>query len=203
MLGQAATAGIDTCLPLLLPAICFLETTPMTHLNPPVGAHDHAQGPENAPVTLTEYGDFQCPDCGDAYPVVQQMQQMFGERLRFVFRNFPLNDIHPYAEHAAEAAEAAGAQGKFWPMHDTLFTHQRALHDPQLAQYAQQAGADPAAVTQALADGTFAKRVGEDLQSGERSGVQGTPTFYINGIRFDGDWTSDEFPAALRAAGAR
>ncbi len=175
----------------------------MTHLNPPVGAHDHAQGAENAPVTLTEYGDFQCPDCGDAYLVVQQMQQELGERLRFVFRNFPLNDIHPYAEHAAEAAEAAGAQGKFWPMHDLLFAHQNALHDPQLARHAQQAGADPAAVTQALADGTFASRVGEDLQSGERSGVQGTPTFYINGVRFDGDWTSGEFPAALRAAGAR
>jgi len=172
----------------------------MIHLTPPVGAHDHAQGSDHAPVTLVEYGDFQCPDCGYAHPVVQQLQQEFGDSLCFVYRNFPLNDMHPYAEHAAEAAEAAGAQGKFWPMHDTLFTHQHALHDPQLAQYAQKAGADPAAVTQALAEGTFASRVGEDLADGERSGVQGTPTFYINGVCFDGDWISDEFPAALRDA---
>lgn len=175
----------------------------MTHLTPPIGPHDHVQGPENAPITLVEYGDFQCPDCGDAHPVVKQMQQEFGESLRFVYRNFPLNDIHPYAEHAAEAAEAAGAQGKFWPMHDLLYAHQRALHDPQLAEYAQQAGADPAAVTQALADGTFAPRVGEDLAGGERSGVQGTPTFYVNGIRFDGNWSSGELSLALQEAGAR
>ncbi len=175
----------------------------MTTLNPPPDAHDHAQGPDHAPITLTEYGDFQCPDCGDAYPMVKQLQREFGARLRFVYRSFPLNDIHPCAEHAAEAAEAAGAQGMFWPMHDTLYAHQHALHDPQLAQYAQQAGADPAAVTRALADGTFAARVGEDLKSGERSGVQGTPTFYINGVRFDGDWSSGELEAALRDAGAR
>ncbi len=172
-------------------------------LTPPVSARDHAQGNDTAPLTLVEYGDYQCPDCGDAYPVVKQLQQTFGDQLRFVYRNFPLTDMHPYAEHAAEAAEAADAQGKFWPMHDTLYQHQRALHDAQLAEYAQQAGADADKVTQALADGTFIKRVGEDLQSGERSGVQGTPTFYINGVRFDGDWTSGEFPAALRAAGAR
>lgn len=175
----------------------------MTNLTPPPGPHDHAQGPENAPVTLVEYGDYQCPDCGDAHPVVKRLQQEFGDQLRFVFRNFPLTDMHPSAEHAAEAAEAVGAQGKFWPMHDALYTHQRALHDAQLAQYAQQAGADAATVTQALAEGTFANRVGEDLASGERSGVQGTPTFYVNGVRFDGDWSSGELGAALRDAGAR
>lgn len=172
-------------------------------LTPPVGARDHAQGPDTAPVTLVEYGDFQCPDCADAFPVVKQLQQEFGGHLRVVYRSFPLSDIHPYAEHAAEAAEAADAEGKFWPMHDLLFEHQQALRDADLARYAHQIGANPNAVTQALAEGTFAGRVREDLQSGERSGVQGTPTFYINGVRFNGDWTSGELPAALRAAGAR
>ncbi len=175
----------------------------MTNVTPPPGAHDHAQGPENAPVTLVEYGDYQCPSCGAAYLVVKQLQQEFGDQLRFVFRNFPLTDMHPYAEHAAEAAEATTAQGKFWAMHDALYEHQRALHDTQLAQYAQQVGADATAVTQALEGGTFAGRVREDLASGLRSGVQGTPTFYINGIRFDGDWSSIDLQAALRDAASR
>lgn len=166
-------------------------------LTPPVGARDHAQGPDTAPVTLVEYGNFQCPDCGDAFPVVKELQQEFGGHLRVVYRSFPLSDIHPYAEHAAEAADA---EGKFWPMHDLLFEHQQALHDADLARYAHQIGANPDAVTQALAEGTFAGRVREDLQSGAQSRIQGTPTFFINGTRFDGDWSSDDLRAAVRGA---
>src|SRR5262245_66363104 len=106
------------------------------HLTPPVGERDHVQGPAEAPVTLVEYGDFECPYCGEAYPVVKALQQTLGERLRFVFRNFPLTQIHPHAEHAAEGAEAAEAQGQFWTMHDVLFEHQDALDDEDLAEYA-------------------------------------------------------------------
>src|SRR5512132_3360495 len=98
-------------------------------LSVPVSADDHAQGPPDAPVTLVEYGDYECPHCGRAYPIVRKVQLRLGDRLRFVFRNFPLSEAHPHAEHAAEAAEAAGTQGKYWEMHDTLFEHQQALGD--------------------------------------------------------------------------
>src|SRR5258707_869399 len=114
----------------------------MTHesaagsLTPPVGERDHQQGPATAPVTLVEYGDYECPYCGEAYPIVKEIQLRLGERLRFVFRNFPLTQAHPHAEHAAEAAEAAAGQGKFWQMHDSLFEHQQALDDAQLVRYA-------------------------------------------------------------------
>src|SRR3954447_24404433 len=105
-------------------------------LSLPVTAEDHAQGPATAPVTLVEYGDFECPYCGQAYPIVQAIQERFGNGLRFVFRNFPLSQVHPHATHAAEAAEAADAQNAFWPMHDQLFEHQRALEDSDLVGYA-------------------------------------------------------------------
>src|SRR5258706_4325395 len=102
----------------------------------PVGQRDHQQGPETAPVTLVEYGDYECPFCGKAYPIVKEIERRLGDRLRFVFRNFPLTQSHPHAEHAAEAAEAAAVQGKFWEMHDTLFEHQSALDDAHLVHYA-------------------------------------------------------------------
>src|SRR3989442_13995744 len=108
----------------------------------PVADRDHIQGPIDAPIALVEYGDYECPYCGEAYPIVKAIQEQLGERLCFVFRNFPLSNMHPYAEHAAEAAEAAGAQGKFWEMHDLLFENQDALHDEALAQYAQSLGLD-------------------------------------------------------------
>src|SRR5690348_14925243 len=112
------------------------QESAIVRLTPPVGQRDHQQGPETAPVTLVEYGDYECPYCGEAYPIVKEIQRRLGERLRFVFRNFPLTQAHPHAEHAAEAAEAASEQGKFWQMHDTLFEHQQALDDAHLAQYA-------------------------------------------------------------------
>src|SRR6059058_4798396 len=109
-------------------------------LTPSVYEHDHAQGPATAPVTLVEYGDYECPYCGAAYPMVKEVQARLGDRLRFAYRHFPLSQAHPHAEHAAEAAEAAGAQGRFWEMHDTLFEHQRALDDAHLRLYAESLG---------------------------------------------------------------
>src|SRR5215213_1920134 len=111
-------------------------------LTPPVGDDDHAIGRADAPITLVEYGDFECPYCGRAYPIVKEVQSRYGDQMRFMFRNFPLTQIHPHAEHAAEAAEAAGAQGAFWEMHDALYEHQRALTDQHLAEYAAEIGLD-------------------------------------------------------------
>ena len=167
-------------------------------LTPPVGPRDHALGPADAPVTLVEYGDYQCPHCGSAYPVVQAVQRQLGDRLRFVFRNFPLSESHEYAERAAEAAEAAGDQGQFWEMHDMLYEHQSALDDPHLVSYATTLGLDVARFTRELEAGTFAAKVRGDFRSGVRSGVNGTPTFFINGVRYDGPWNDPaEFARAL------
>lgn len=155
-------------------------------LTPPVSARDHAQGTADAPVTLVEYGDYECPTCGRAYPIVKDVQRRMGNGLRFVFRNFPLTKSHEHAEHAAEMAEAAGNKGKFWEMHDLLFEHQHALEDEDLVGYAGSLGIDPTWAAAALAQGLFRERVREDFSSGVKSGVNGTPTFFINGARYDG-----------------
>jgi protein-disulfide isomerase len=170
-------------------------------LTPPVGGHDHALGPADAAVTLVEYGDFECPYCGQAYPIVKAIQERMGDRLRFVFRHFPLTESHPHAEHAAETAEAAGAEGKFWEMHDVLYEHQRALSDRDLVGYAGDLGLDGPRVARALEQGTFAAKVRGDFRGGVRSGVNGTPTFFINGVRYDGSWADPaDFLRALEAA---
>jgi len=166
----------------------------------PVSERDHAQGPADAAVTLVEYGDFECPYCGRAFPIVKQIQQALGRRLRFIFRNFPLKESHPHAEHAAEAAEAAGVQGKFWEMHDRLYQRQFALEDSSLAEYAADLGIDVARFTQELAQGAHAPRVREDFRSGVSSGVNGTPTFFINGARHDGSYDAETLLAALERA---
>ncbi|MEO8140855.1 MAG: thioredoxin domain-containing protein, partial [Gemmatimonadota bacterium] len=154
----------------------------------------------DAPVTLVEYGDYQCPYCGAAYPIVKQLQHRMGKRLRFVFRNFPLTEIHQYALHAAETAEAAAVAGKFWPMHDLLFERQASLNDESLLGYAAEQGLDPMALAKALAAGTFEERVHHDFMTGVRSGVNGTPTFFINGRRHDGGHDAASLLAALEAA---
>ena len=166
-------------------------------LSPPVGEGDHAQGPADAPVTLVEYGDFECPHCGRAHPILKRVQRRLGDRLRLVFRHFPLGEIHPHAVHAAEAAEAAGAEGKFWEMHDVIFEHQAALDDRSLVRHAESLGVDGARVARALETSEFEERVRADFMSGVRSGVNGTPTFFINGQRFDGAWGEEELVAAL------
>ena len=163
---------------------------------------DHIQGSTAAPVTLLEYGDYECPYCGAAYPIVKQVQERMGERLRFVFRNFPITTAHPHAEQAAEAAEAAAAQGRFWEMHDYLYEHQRHLESTDLHGSAEQLGLDVDRFDRELAQHAYAERVHEDFMSGVRSGVNGTPTFYINGIRHDSSYDVDTLLAALeRAAG--
>ncbi len=166
----------------------------------PVSERDHAQGPADAAVTLVEYGDYECPYCGRAYPIVKQLQQRLGRRLRFVFRNFPLKEIHPHAEHAAEAAEAAAAQDKFWEMHDRLFERQFALEDSSLAEYAAELGLDAERFARDLAQGAHVPRVREDFRSGVSSGVNGTPTFFINGVRHDASYDAETLLAALERA---
>ena len=169
-------------------------------LRPPVSDGDHAEGSADAAVTLVEYGDYECPHCGRAYPIVKRIQERLGSRLRFVFRNFPLAEIHPHAQHAAEAAEAAAAQGRFSAMHDALFEHQGALSDADLVRYAADIGLDDGRVRRELHDHTHTARVREDFRSGVRSGVNGTPTFFINGVRHDAAWDFDTLVAALEAA---
>jgi formate-nitrite transporter family protein len=160
---------------------------------------DHIQGSKDAPVTLIEYGDYQCPYCGAAYPVVKQLQRRVGENMCFVFRNFPLTEVHPFAEGAAEAAEAAGEQGKFWEMHDALYENQNALAPEELVGYAKRLHLDVPRFTTELTARANAKRIREDFLSGVRSGVNGTPTFFINGVRHDGANDFDTLLAAVRA----
>ena len=163
---------------------------------------DHLRGRTDAAVTLVEYGDYECPYSGAAYPIVKQIQTRMGGRLRFVFRNFPIPSLHPHAERAAEAAEAAGAQGKFWEMHDRLFQSQPRLGDEFLSSYAERLGLDVDRFHKELSEHTHAGRIREDLLSGERSGVPGTPTFFINGVRHAGSFDFEVLLAALeRAAG--
>ncbi len=168
-------------------------------LIPPVGPDDHSRGPENAAITLVEYGDYECPDCGLAHVVLQQVFEEVGEDVRFVFRNFPVGETHPYAWAAAEAAESVAVRGEdaFWTMHDLLFENQDALQHDDLIEYAAAAGVDPIAVSDDLASGAKRQRVQRDVNSGLRSGVRRTPTFFVNGRRFEGDWTD---PSALSDA---
>jgi protein-disulfide isomerase len=164
-----------------------------------VGPRDHVQGPADAPVTLLEYGDYQCPYCGAAHPIVKAIQRQLGDNLRFTFRHFPLATIHEYAEGAAEAAEAAGAQGKFWQMHDTLFENQPALDLESLVGYAEELELDVERFATELENHVHAPRVREDFISGIRSGVNGTPTFFINGVRHEGSFDFETMLEAIQA----
>ena len=164
-----------------------------------VGKQDHTQGNEDAECTLVEYGDYQCPSCRVAFAQVHRVQKHFGDRLRFVFRNFPLEQ-HPFAKPAAETAEFAAAQGKFWEMHDALYENQGKLSDEFLPELTTKLGLDGQAALKALEEGTFEERVQTDLKSGEKSGVEGTPTFYINGQRYDGDSDATSLIEAIDAA---
>jgi protein-disulfide isomerase len=169
-------------------------------LSPAVSDRDHSEGPASAPVTLVEYGDFECPHCGHAYPTVEELRRRMGKKMRFVFRNFPLSEAHPHAEKAAEAAEAAGEQNRFWEMHGMLFKHQNALDTPHLEMYARSLRLDEEQFSRALSAHTFQARVREDFMSGARSGVNGTPTFFVNGARYDGSYDLDSMLEALEAA---
>lgn len=171
----------------------------MSRLTTPVGPQDHAEGPEDAPVTLVEYGDFECPYCGEAYPVLKAVQRAMGAQLRFVFRHFPLTEAHPHAAHAAEFAEAAAEIGRFWEAHDTLYENQAALEDGDLVAYGTALGLTEAEVLAAF-DGRFDPHIRRDFIGGVRSGVNGTPSLFINGQRYDGPRDPQSLIAALSAA---
>jgi protein-disulfide isomerase len=166
----------------------------------PVGSRDHVQGPANAAVTLVEYGDYECPYCAAAHVIVKKAQEIMTDQLRFVFRHFPLTQIHPHAEQAAEAAEAAGAQGRFWEMHDVLYENQPMLDTLNLVAFARELGLDTKRFVRELEAETYRERVREDFMSGVRSGVNGTPAFFINSFRYDGSWDLPPLVEALESA---
>ncbi len=152
------------------------------HLTLPVNAADHTLGPDHAPVTVVEYGDFECPNCKQAAPAVKLLLERFDQKVRFVWRNFPLEAVHPHALLAAEAAECAGAQGKFWQMHELLFANQDHLKPKNLQGYAEQLGLDMALYTSEMDDHVYLQRVREHIDSALNSGARGTPTFFVNGM---------------------
>jgi protein-disulfide isomerase len=158
----------------------------MTALTRPDPERDHISGSTNGSINLLEYGDYECPFCADVQPIVKEIRRRLGDNLLFAFRHFPLTNIHPHSEHAAEAAESAGAQGNFWGMHDLLFENQTALEDENLAAYATGLGLDETRLIREVTSGAYAARIREDFKSGVRGGVNGTPTFFINGERYDG-----------------
>jgi len=168
----------------------------MSRLTVAVGSQDHVSGPAEAPVTLVEYGDYECPYCGEAYPLLKAVQQALGDKLRFVFRNFPLADMHPHAVHAAQFAEAAAAAGKFWEAHDMLYEHQDALSDQDLAGYARELGLPNTALGQAVS-GHYDAKIESDFSGGVRSGVNGTPCLFIEGERYDGPRDYDSLVEVL------
>jgi len=174
-------------------------------LAPEVSQQDHALGAATAEVSLIEYGDFECPHCGAAYPVLKRVRERLGSRLQFVFRNFPIAESHPHARHAAEAAESVAARGgtaAYWIMHDLLFEHQHSLDDARLAGYAERAGVPPALLLDDLRDGRYRELVEQSFLSGARSGVNGTPTLFIDRIRYDGPRDEDTLVAALELVAA-
>jgi protein-disulfide isomerase len=163
---------------------------------------DHIRGSanNNSPITLVEYGDYECPYTGMAYPIVKELIREFGnDKIRFVFRNFPLNDLHPHAQHAAEAAEASAAQNKFWQMHDYLFEHQKVLDDGHLLEYAQKVGLeDIHKFKDDVSRHVYAPLIEESLIGGVDSGVEGTPTFFINGVRYEDSFDLRTFSETLQ-----
>jgi protein-disulfide isomerase len=168
----------------------------LTRLAVPVGPDDHVRGPDDAPVTMVEYGDFECPYCGIAYPVVKSLEATYGPKLRVVFRSFPLAQ-HPHAEAAAEAAEFAADHDKFWPLHDVLYEHQHALDERHLLGYARDLGLDTGELTTALRERTYAGIIDDVKQGGEESGIPGTPAFFLNDILFEEEPTRENLAHAI------
>jgi protein-disulfide isomerase len=164
----------------------------------PVNETDHFYGPTNAPVELVEYGDYQCPHCGRAYPIVKDLIQQLGNNLKFVFRNFPLSKIHPHARMAAIAVEAAALQNKFWEMHDIIFENQKRIHPLALIEYASAIGLNIDQLKTDMEDNKLAEKVDDDFYSGMRSGVNATPTFFINGEKYTGSWEHDDLLKYIR-----
>jgi len=163
----------------------------------PVNEKDNMLGPRNAPIVIVEYGDFQCPHCARAYPIMERLRKHLGENLLFVYRHFPMAEAHPDAPNAARAAEAAGRQGRFWEMHALLFENQGALDADSLVGYAEELDLDMERWLLDMDSDAIEAKVEEDFKSGVRSGANGTPTFFVNGYRYDGDWSYEPFLEAL------
>jgi len=164
-----------------------------TQLKPPVSNKDNIDGNPHAPIELVEYGDYQCPHCGRAYPILKNIQKRMGDKLKFVFRNFPLTEIHPDAFNAALAAEAAGLQKKYWEMHDIIFEHQRHLATENILAYAKRIGLNMAEFSKDIQLPALSEKVENDIESGIRSGVNGTPSFFVNGVKYNGSWEEEDF----------
>ena len=177
-----------------------IPATETNTLSVPVSERDHSRGDPRAPVTLLMYGAYECPHCVEANSIVKELQRETGERMRFVFRHFPRTNVHPHAEAAAEVAEAAGEQGKFWEMHDTLFEHFNRLDGEHLVRYAEDLNLDMVRFERATVNRVYAARVREDLQSGYASGVKATPTFFINGVRHTGSWKLEGLLEAVHSS---
>jgi formate-nitrite transporter family protein len=173
----------------------------LTELTPPLTAEDHVDGPQGADLELVMYGDFQCPYCTAAYPIVRRIRDQLAGRLLFAFRHFPLREVHPDAERAAEAAEAAAAQGAFWQMHDRMYESRGLLSRDDLIAHARELGLDAERLASELDSSVHAPRVERDLQSGAASGVSGTPAFFVGGRRHDGSFDAGSLIAALEAVG--
>lgn len=169
----------------------------MAMLRVPVTDKDHATSGDQAAVTLVEYGDYQCPYCGDVYPVVERIREHFGRKLRFVFRHFPLVEVHPFAANAAQSAEFAGEHGKFWQMHDLLYLDQAHLDTDDLLRRCKALGLPADDLLKALESELYMPRIQENFMGGVRSGVNGTPSFFINGARYEGAYDFDEMLAAV------
>jgi len=169
------------------------------NLHIPVNEGDQKQGSMDAPLVLVEYGDYECPYCGAAYPVVKQLQSHFGREMLFIFRNFPLSEIHPHALSAAYVAEAAGLQRKFWKLHDLIYENQSSLSERHLLSLAESANADIERLEKDMTSFPVIEKVENDMEGGARSGVNGTPTFFINGIRHNGNYDFESLKQALEA----
>lgn len=172
----------------------------MPELRYPLNENDHIVGPPDAPVTLVEYGDYQCPHCQAAWPQVELVLRHFGQDLRYAYRHFPISTVHPLAKPAAECAEFAGAHDLFWEMHSAIYANGHQLSGATLFALARELGLDPAELGRALEQGTYAGKVEADFLSGVRSGVNGTPCFFVNGVRHDGSYAAEDLAAAIDAA---
>ncbi len=174
-----------------------MDSTDLSRLLLPIRPADHVHGPEDAPYTLVEYGDYECPDCGRLYGILRDLQSDVASRLRIVFRHYPLSGVHRHAQQAAEAAEAAGAQGKFWEMHTLLFERQQALRTKDLIRYAGELTLDVERFRHELKNETHSERVRADFLAGVQNGVYGTPGLFLNGVRYDGEWDKESLRSQL------
>ena len=172
-------------------------------LDPPLGARDHVDGRADAPLELVMYGDFQCPFCSAAQPILRRVRERLDGRLRFAFRHFPLTEVHPDAQRAAEASEAAAAQGAFWPMHDALYAARGVLGLDAVLAAARSVGLEVERVRAELEQGVHAARVADDVRSGRAAGVSGTPGFFVHGVRHDGNYDAQSLIVALESSSPR